>query len=185
MLARFSLLRTERARLAGFVTLVGLMSNACLDSPPTYSSPGQVPPFIIEEGTRPRSDQFIRVDPGDELDLFVQFISVDVGEQVLGVIYLDFESDTDLYPSRRATLTLAPSPLGLEETRDANFAVRVPGSFQAGCHTLTLLLAHQSAWNISGGRPSDPERAARVIWWLDVPGDGPLRPCPTEGEGAP
>lgn len=171
------------------------MPTGCLDSPPSYSKPDQVAPFIIDARVTPPLNGVVQMQAGLAQDFSVPFRSVDVGEDLQGNVYLD--RDPGEAGSWRTTQKVPASPGPFDEDRPAVlFKFRPTASLDVpGCHTLTFILAHASQWafvDTDEGNPVplpiDDSQAATVTWWLDIADDNsgePLRECPRQGTTTP
>ncbi|HEX2881234.1 MAG TPA: hypothetical protein VHO25_17015 [Polyangiaceae bacterium] len=185
--------RTELARLSLGWLLI--MPSGCLDSPPSYSKPDQVPPFIIDARVTPDLNAVVQLQAGLAQEFSVPFRSVDVGENLEANVYLD--RDPGQPGSWRTTQAVPASQGAWEEDRPpVVFKFRPTSSLDApGCHTLTFILAHESQWDFVDLEeatpvrlPVDDTRAATVTWWLEIAGDNtsdPARECPRQGSTTP
>jgi hypothetical protein len=174
---------------------LALMANSCLDSPPTYSQAEQVPPFIITAQVTPDLNALVELQLGQPQQFVVPFLSVDVGEDLEGNVYLD--RDPGQPGSWRSRQVVPAAQGGFDDPRPPVAFKFTPrsGLDAPGCHTLTLILAHQSQWDFVElpqvdnpvRLPIDDTRAASVTWWLQIKGDPgqTLRECPTLGETVP
>jgi hypothetical protein len=140
----------------------GLLTAGCLSPPPEYETPTQIPPFIIRAGVTPHLDQFHVVEPRQTLALGVPFRSEDLEEAVEAQVLLDSEPG---FPPVFDIDNVIISPSTLDQVRTVDLPVAVPRQF-TGCHTLTMVLTHES--NTQGSGVRDIERAAWVTWWLDI-----------------
>jgi hypothetical protein len=171
------------------------VATSCLDSPPSYSQTEQVPPFIITAQVTPELNALVDMKLGQSQQFVVPFQSVDVGEDLEGNVYLD--RDPGQPGSWRVRQVVPASTSGFDAPRPPvtfKFTPRA-GLDAPGCHTLTLILAHQSEWDFVElpqidnpvRLPIDDTRAASVTWWLQIEGEPgqTLRACPTLGETVP
>jgi hypothetical protein len=176
----------------------GALLTGCLDSPPSYSQPEQVAPFIIDAHVTPDLTAVVQLHAGLAQEFVVPFRSVDVGEDLEANVYLDRNPGQS--GSWRVTQEVPASPGAFDEDRPpVTFNFRPTASLdEPGCHTLTFILAHASQWdyvNLQMGNPVpvrlpiDDTQAAAVTWWLDIADDtgsgAPLRECPRQGEVTP
>lgn len=170
------------------------MPSGCLDSPPSYSKPDQIAPFIIDAQVAPDLTAVVQMQAGLAQQFVVPFRSVDVGENLEANVYLDRDPGQ---PGAWRVHQLVPASQG---TFDADrppvvFTFRPTSSLdEPGCHTLTFILAHESQWDfidlqgVPVRLPIDDTHAATVTWWLDIADDNssdPPRECPRQGEATP
>jgi hypothetical protein len=172
-----------------------MMPSGCLDSPPSYSKPDQVAPFIIDARVTPDLTAVVQLQAGLAQEFSVPFRSVDVGENLEANVYLD--RDPGQPGSWRTTQAVPASQGAWDEDRPpVVFKFRPTSSLDApGCHTLTFILAHESQWDFVDLEeatpvrlPVDDTRAATVTWWLEVTDDNssdPPRECPRQGSTTP
>jgi hypothetical protein len=169
------------------------MLIGCLDTPPSYSKPDQVPPFIIDGQVTPDLTAVVQLQAGVEQEFVVPFRSVDVGEDLQANVYLD--RDPGQPGNWRITQAVPASPGAFDEDRPpVVFSFRSNALDGPGCHTLTFILAHESQWDfvaLQGGNPIslpiDDTKAATVTWWLEITDDSgaPPRLCPGQSETTP
>lgn len=187
--------RPERLARASLLLGLLVMPSGCLDSPPTYQRPDQIPPFIIDAQVTPDLTALVQLDPGMAQEFVVPFRSVDVGEALEANLYIDRNPGAP--GSWRVQQDVPASSTTFEEERPpvvVNFTPRAALD-APGCHTLTLIIAHESQWDYVDvpeapnpiRLPIDDTQAASVTWWLEVSGDEtlPRRECPTLGETVP
>lgn len=181
------------ARLS--LVFVLTMPSGCLDSPPSYSKPDQIAPFIIDAQVTPDLTAVVQMQAGLAQQFVVPFRSVDVGENLEANVYLDRNPGQ---PGSWRVNQLVPASQGTfgEDRPPVVFSFRPTSSLdEAGCHTLTFILAHESQWDFVDLEvanpvrlPVDDTRAATVTWWLDITDDNssdPPRECPRQGETTP
>jgi hypothetical protein len=171
------------------------MPTGCFDSPPSYSKPEQVAPFIIDAQVVPDLTAVVQLQAGLAQEFKVPFRSVDVGENLEANVYLDRNPGEP--GSWRVTQKVPASAGAFAEDRPpVVFTFRPTASLdEPGCHTLTFILAHESQWDSVNLQvpnpvrlPIDDNHAATVTWWLDISDDNsgePPRECPRQGTTAP
>ena len=153
--------------LARVSLLIGAVAPAaCLDAPPDYTPPEQIPPSIIAGTAVPPLASVYLVDPGQVIDFNVQYRSADAGENLRAVLFLDLPPD-DLHPKEEMRAEIPASRDGFQKIHTfAAFSWPVrPGL--TGCHSMTLILTHASNLPLDTLLPTDEERAARVTWWFE------------------
>jgi hypothetical protein len=140
-------------------------SLGCLADPPTFAPRGQIPPFIIAGEVEPPLGSIYQGPPGFEIN--VPFRSEDVNTDLAATLYVDLGPGSPGVPAG-SVLRSVPVPAGnYEEPRFLSMVdVRISGS---GCHSLTLIMTYVDNLDpIRGGLPRDEDRAARVVWWLNL-----------------
>jgi hypothetical protein len=162
---------------------MGALASGCLDEPPTYSAPVQSPPIVLGNQVSPSTvkPQTIPLNspPPTLVPLKVPFRSIDAGEPLVAIFWLDLDP-LDSQTERNSHLLFAPTlpadarPLD-EQDRAVTFDFDATN--RAGCHTVTMHLAHESTY------PNDPEHGindpgklpptnqfdiAQVTWFFDI-----------------
>jgi hypothetical protein len=163
--------------VVGVLGLVAAGSLGCLADPPTFAPRGQIPPFIIAGQVEPPIGSIYEGPPSFEIN--VPFRSEDVNTDLRATLYRDLVPGTPDVPSR-AVVQFANVAAGTyEEPRLLSLPVDVAGG---GCHSLTLIMTYLDNLDpIRNGLPLDEDRAARVVWWLNVrdeDGDTRMADCP-------
>ena len=167
----------RRCFLWGCILAVG----GCLADPPTYSNAQQIPPFVIEGRVSPPPGELfvIPASEGNQMSVSVPFRSEDLGENVIGLFYLDLRSGDESPILLQDPTTHPPGSFFQEEERELE---AVLSGLPVGCHTVTLLMTQQG--NFTTGRVADESGVGRVVWWLNVesgPSKTLLEDCPTNG----
>lgn len=171
-------------RLFGISCVTVSCLLGCLDDPPTYEAPVRVPPVVVGSQVQPPLAVIYRLQPGeDTLDVSVPFQSEDFGSPILGKFLLDVQPGVR---PPRSVLDVVVAASDFSD-RDRRVEARVSGlSALEGCHSLTLVLTHQSNTISFTDELEDESLATRVVWWLAAPrADGRevlLGDCPTRGE---
>ena len=139
----------------------------CLADPPTFAPRGQIPPFIIAAQVDPPLGAIYEGPASFEVN--VPFRSEDVNVNLTANLYLDLVPGV-LGPAAGALLAFDDVPAGnYEELRAVSTNVQIPAR---GCHSLTLIMTYVDNINRSRNNlPSDDNRAARIIWWLNIGDD--------------
>jgi hypothetical protein len=159
-------------------------TTACLDAPPTYTAPVQSPPIILGSQVVPPTLS-VQTIPLTPRQLKVPFRSIDAGEALVAVLWLDFDPSKsqdqatifeEQWLDARAGLPADSRPLD-EQDRTVTFDWDPSPSRFHGCHTLTIQLAHESTFptdpptgkfNPGELAATDPFDIAQVTWWFDV-----------------
>ena len=151
-------------------------SLGCLADPPTFAPRGQIPPFIVAGQVVPPLASIYK-GPAD-IEINVPFRSEDVNTELVATLYLD------LVPGARgvpfdSVQGFQRLPAGnYEELRLLSMSALLP----TGCHSLTLIMTYDDNVNQRrGALPVDEDRAARLVWWLNVDdedGETRMADCP-------
>lgn len=148
---------------------IGVLAAGCLaDPPPDFDPVEKTPPILLLEGAKPRVSDLLRDRPGDTISFVVPFRSDDAGEDLLGVLHLDFGTTASTFLQSSARL---PGGVLADTDRSVEITWRVPANL-SGCHSLTLLVTHIGNLDFSTQRPLDADDVGRVTWWIDVGGSG-------------
>jgi hypothetical protein len=146
--------------------LLACLSGGCLESPANYEARTQIPPFVISSAVSPRLDTLVRLEPGADMDIFVPFRSEDLGEDVIGWVYVD--AVNGITNSRRLRTEFRIPASGFDDP-DRAIRGRVPlrlAASDAGCHTVTLILTQEG--NFSINQRIDESVVASVVWWVHI-----------------
>lgn len=165
---------------------MGALASGCLDAPPTYSAPVQSPPFILGSQVKPDTisvQTVILSNPQTPVHLIVPFRSIDAGEDLVGILFADYDpskSQTEINNNQwidaKGSLPADPRPLD-EQVRDVKFDWDPSPSRFHGCHTITLQLAHESTFPIDPttgqfqpgkSAATNPSDIAQITWYFDV-----------------
>lgn len=148
-----------------------LFAASCIVAdPPAYHDPVQSRPQLIVYGADPPTQQILIVDPSSTLGtkINVPFRSEDGGEDLQGVLFLDYQvSAGELY---QGSINLTASTFD-NTTRAAIFTFRPVGVSQ-GCHYLSLVVAHRSSFldgdSIHLKKTEGNTDAAIVTWVVNI-----------------
>jgi hypothetical protein len=153
-----------------------LGSLGCLADPPTFAPRGQIPPFIVAGQVVPPLAS-IYEGPAD-IEINVPFRSEDVNTDLIATLYLDLVPGVRGVPLDSVQGFQRVPAGNYEEPRLLSMTVPVP----TGCRSLTLIMTYDDNLNPRrGGLPVDEDRAARLVWWLNVgdqDGDTRMSDCP-------
>lgn len=167
------------------------LSGCIVADPPEYQEPQRTPPILDLNHAEPSPYWVVVVErkSGNDLSIKVPLRSDDQGERLLFAIHVDYKAGGFmLLSSSMPPSTLDGPPREISKSFDLNDPRVMPG-----CHQLTLLVAHDSSWDIQGGQPlpdAPPEDLAIATWWLNVdpPVDSDpftLKACPRQSEVEP
>jgi hypothetical protein len=156
---------------------VALCSLGCLADPPTFAPRGQIPPFIIAAQVDP--PLALIYDGPASFGVTVPFRSEDVNVDLKAALYLDLVPGA-IGPTIGTVLGVRDVPAGnFEELRSVSMNVRV---LDLGCHSLTLIMTYEdNVDELRNDLPRDDNRAARIIWWLNIgdeDGETTMSECP-------
>jgi hypothetical protein len=145
-------------------------SLGCLADPPTFAPRGQIPPFIIAGQVEPPLGSIYEGTTSfgaiSSFELNVPFRSEDVNIDLSATLYLDLVPGAPGVPTRAVQRSVRVAASNYEELRLLSMSVDLPS---AGCHSLTLIMTYLDNIDpIRGGLPIDEDRAARLVWWLNV-----------------
>lgn len=161
------------------------MLNACLvDDPPEYRAGGRRTPPVLQLNESAPSVLYpieVRRDDGiGTLDLSVPVRSEDAGDNLLAVLFFDYGTRCD----QRDIVELPARTFDVARTIKTTFSY---GSLTVtGCHTLTLVVFHESNLTFGQGAclsSADPSDVALATWWVSVDPATPgvLDGCPAPG----
>lgn len=149
-----------------------LALSGCLDAPPEYRVPDQVPPVIMTDDVTPSTSGVNH--PSATVPFTVPFRADDAGEGLLAYFILDISSGKPKFASVIDHPTIPvnadPRPFAEQEKRTVVFPWNWSTSTSAGCHTVTLILSHESNFNTRDGAVDvlEPTKAARVTWFFEL-----------------
>jgi len=177
--------RSQKVALVLLLTsLAALGSSGCIVAdPPDYGEPQLTLPNIIGYSVDPPIFFPIRVTtPGDPTNFSMQIQSEDAGERLYIALFVDYGSSQQYFLddlSHPATSFDKVKPISFDQEFN-----RVSD----GCHTLTMLVMHDSSWNNNANSP-DPARfrddIAVLTWTLYVNVDENEPPaCPKPSQSA-
>lgn len=166
-------------------------SGCVVGGPPDYQNPQKTPPVLDLSSANPTLLTVITATTGASgtppttYTFTVNERSEDVGDDLIGLLYLDYGNKDNkvLQPG------LWSSPAS---TFDNIRTVTIPWSAAnqpLGCHTLTLEVTHASNVDLSTGVPvvtlpkDHSDDVAFATWWVDIGTDLnnlPALDCPTQ-----
>lgn len=157
----------------------------CLADPPTFAPRGQIPPFIVTGQVEPPLGSIYEYqrrasfEGRASFEISVPFRSEDVNTDLSATLYSDLVPGARFVPAG-SLLGVVPVAAGnYEELRWVSMGVPLPS---AGCHSVTMIMTYDDNVDvIRGGLPVEEERAARLVWWLnidDADGETRMADCP-------
>lgn len=188
-MAPLSMLR-ERRLVCPSLALSSVLASGCLVAdPPEYREPPRTPPILDLVAAKPLIGEILVADrrTGDaSINFVVPVRSEDNGEALWWAFHFDygFPGSTVIGLQNR----VQPSTFD-DVTRAIEFEWHIGSAHPAGCHPITLLVSHESTWNLNEARPHVIDAqydTAMATWWLnlDPPADArdTLIDCPTRSE---
>jgi hypothetical protein len=164
------------ARASLSLVLMGLAGQGCLiTGDPQLDPPEQTPPMLLSVSPATYQQYTLGGGPGTVAHANVSFevISEDLGQQIQGFIYLDFQgADTShnaagrIQPPKLPLGHLGPHPNVRTGTADFTFPAGT-----TGCHTATIVLSHE--FDALG--PANSKDVAIATWYYQI-ADDPLNP---------
>ena len=162
--------------------LSSLSTTGCIVAEaPDYGPSQRTPIYLSDPHPTPSNLQVLDDKSGPQSISFgVTFRSEDAGEGVISVMYIDYKH----LPPQQAKLDKHYHPAStFDNPRPVTYPVAA-SSFAGRdevCHSLTLMLMHESGWddqnNVPRGTPSD---LATITWFTSVNDMGALLDqCPT------
>ena len=163
-----------------------VLSTGCLVAEaPEYGAPEQTPPFINTTLVTPPLFVVLEARPRETIQLTVPFRSEDAGEALTASLWLDYNM-----PNQDPQGDHEKAPASLDDLDRSVTISWGPNSVPSGCHTLTLLLMHDSSYDDvldlpKEGRDTDVASVTWIVNKLDsavpAPGDAVLTNCPSAG----
>jgi hypothetical protein len=166
------------------------LSGCIVADPPQYQEPRRTPAILDLSNALPSPFWLVIVDRKDNLEpdkvvFYVPFHSDDQGERVFFNLHVDYKGrDIPLAPQN----PLPPATIDVDK-RAISTEWTVDGSIPAGCHQITLLVAHESSWeyNTQQPKPEAPkEDIAIATWWMNLDPERAdpytLPGCPSQSE---
>jgi hypothetical protein len=145
----------------------------CFDGTPEYSVPSRVPPVMDSAGALPSASDVYRTQ-ASEVDFNVRFRSDDAGERLHVFFVLDLPANRVEPPRVQNDYFVEPDPAPFDEQtqRSLSYQWTWGSVVSSRCHTMTLILSHESNFS-SSYKVDDELGAAQLTWFLDLslPGD--------------
>jgi len=146
------------------------IGSCVVADPPTYTDPTQTAPELRGAQATPKIFQVVTIQlPQVGFPTFtVPMRSEDNGEQLFANFFLDYGS------TRRVFLhgqPVSPGTLSDPSDRSISFSWQaIDPTRDAGCHTITALVAHQSSFTSDLQIPDTAHASdvALLTWWVNV-----------------
>jgi hypothetical protein len=138
------------------------MTGGCLIAPPDrLDEPDQIPPSVFMDQVTPSLLKPVLTYSNPMLNpsFSAPFVSEDLGEDVWGRLYLNY--NTEAIVIGRADLTASNS--GEPRTMTIEWTRFLPQP--AGCHSVTMAISHEGNFE-NQDKPAIPSEAAFVTWWV-------------------
>lgn len=147
--------------------VAGNLTTACLiEAPEELEEPQQIPPRPMLENADPNLLAPVQTFVAGEPQTFlVPFVSEDLGESVVGRLYLNLNFNSDDPPTVLET-TYVPAGRLSDTDRRMQIPWIANRSVDAGCYSVTMTITHASNYSLDTQRPIDLERTALVTWWV-------------------
>jgi hypothetical protein len=163
-----------------------LSATGCLIAEaPSYGEPRQTVPVIDDLSVSPPPSLFLYARTGEDKPFGMKVRSEDAGESLIAAWVVDYR-DVAGAVKRELPLGAAqevpPRPADQPKTLSPHFVPN--GLVTKGCHSLTLLVMHESSYNVVTGLPIAEafDDVAAITWFVHVEteGAGEAVPCPTQ-----
>jgi len=161
-----------------------LAITGCVVSNYDYGPARQSPVFVLDSSITPSTVTPLFVTgPQGPVHLTLTVFAEDAGEELMSALYVDYKHQGGYY-----LLSHRHGTEALETPRLVKYDVthNLPPD---GCHALTVMLFHESAWDDANfqviGLPAD---LASVTWFINIDADGaaaPLASCPDVSTESP
>lgn len=172
-----------------------LYSQSCIVAdPPEYRAPGQTRPVLNVYSAVPTATQVLTVyqnsSPKIPTLFTVQVRSEDAGEPLRAVFFLDYQIKPSSDPRQDGERFIGSKTIPASTYDNLGRTATIPWQpmTTAGCHFMSLIVAHQSSFLENDDVHLDPRRAdddAAIVTWtvsVDPAADMALRNCPTKSD---
>ncbi len=141
-----------------------LLSGCLISEPPPLEAPERVAPRALVDEATPTVFQPVQTtSTGPRTEFSVRFWSEDLGETVVGKLYLNFgQTGERLIGSQ----PVAAGSLDDKEPRTMNVPFDNRSEVDAGCYSITLAITHRDNFDDERiPRPIDYGMTDFVTWW--------------------
>ena len=165
-----------------------LVAQGCIVAdPPEYQAPGRTRPLLNVYGASPTATQALVVltNPPVAHKFSIQVRSEDAGEELRAIFWLDYQ-----FPGEDSLVGIKiPASTYDDPGRNIRFDwYPIPGKYSAGCHFLSLVVAHRNSFYLETQEdhliPKEAEVDAAIVTWtvnLDPVGaENTLANCPSK-----
>jgi len=164
--AAFGLARRSLLALSSMT----LISSCVVADPPTYTDPTQTRPALNAFLATPPIFQVLTVQlPSTSTPTFtVPVRSEDNGERLIANFFIDYGSPTASFVG---DVIVNPATFVDDSDRFITFVWQSLNSQLPGCHTMTLIVAHQSSYTRDTQTPDKNlalKDVALMTWWLNL-----------------
>ena len=137
---------------------------SCIIPDSEYAPPLQTPVFVVQSSITPspQSTLALTQDPPVTIHLAMTVYAEDAGDELISALYFDYKHENGYFvlPHRHGIGTISMPRSVVYDVSSARF--------EAGCHTLTIMVLHESHWDDANseviGTPSD---LASVNWFVN------------------
>ena len=159
-----------------------LLGSCIVADPPEYRNPVQTRPLLNVYLAVPSTQQILVVDSTLGTKFTVPVRSEDNGEDLTALFFLDYQ----VHPGEFRLLSQnIPASTYDNTDREATFTWKPMGD-HAGCHYISLIVAHRGSFQNVDGDHLDPaagERDAAIVSWIvnvgpTVGQENTLKDCP-------
>ncbi len=179
--AAFSLAQRSLVALLGMT----VVSSCIVADPPTYTDPVQTRPALNAFLATPVVFQQLVIQlPATTAPTFtVPVQSEDNGERLFANFFLDYQAQAakaSLFPL--GEVNVPPASFNDDTDRSITFVWSGVNTPPPGCHTLTMIVAHESTYVLNTSTPDRAlalKDAALMTWWLNLLPDPTITPPPT------
>lgn len=160
--------------------LGSLSGTGCLIAEaPDYGEPRRTTPVIDQDSVYPPPNFVVEVQPDEvEVKFSMTVRSEDAGEQIWAARIIDYEMGD---PREIRTGPTQVPARAADQPKELNFDFKRDERIDKGCHTLTLLVMHETSYDLSNDQPLDDVSdgdVAAITWWLDVQTNDTTTPVP-------
>ncbi len=171
------------------LALAGHVPGCLFSPPPQVRDPQPERPNININQVVPPVYQVLNAQHnGPEIELTIPFTSVDAGERVLALTWVNWNLEGQQVHPQPGVLPPSSSVAGTgmggagAVERSFNISWRPSTTVPSGCNQLTVFITHIGNTDLSRLQPIDFDKASVVTWWVNLdalPGEGQtLIDCP-------
>lgn len=141
-----------------------LCSVSCLISPPDpIEQLEQVPPFVLTHLAVPTPYAYYPTTSTESPLFHVEFKSEDLGEGVVGQLYLNLDTASEELITRGE---VGAGSLNDPQPRSLDLTWRNSSNYPSGCYVITMTITHESNYSNEWPlKPLDRSKTAYIYWW--------------------